>query len=275
MKLAYKVSFIIMSAAYLSGCSDAFSIFDSSEIKMVKSGVLQLCPSHTVEQMVNGFMGSPSWDSGKSDDGKTFVNIDGDITFHDKPVRAMVQFTIDGNNFAFNAFEMNGVPSENIIAIGLLHKMCESAVSEPVKEAKSEPQQEPATEVAVESQPIALPEAPTAQEVIPTQEKSDALASPSFDCKKASTNIEKQICSSQELSKLDHQLSDNYKSMISSNIGSDAILNLKSTQKSWLSTRNKCADTQCIADEYKKRSNEICENYPVISGVFPECITYE
>jgi hypothetical protein len=100
---------------------------DSNEIKQVKGGVMQLCPSHTVNQMVQGFMGSPSWKSGKSEDGRMYVNVEGDITFHDKPVRATVQFLVQGDTFSFNAFEMNGVPSANIIAIALLNKMCESA----------------------------------------------------------------------------------------------------------------------------------------------------
>ena len=106
---------------FLSAC------LDSSEVKQVKGGVMQLCPAHTVDQMVNGFMGSPSWASGKSDNGQVFVNIEGDITYKDKPVRAMVQFFVSGDSFSFNAFEMNGVPSANIIAIGMMNKMCESA----------------------------------------------------------------------------------------------------------------------------------------------------
>jgi hypothetical protein len=124
MKFLKLVSCLI-SPLFLTAC------FDSVEFKQVKTGVLQLCPSHSVDQMVQGFMGSPSWKSGKSEDGKIFVNVEGDITFHDKPVRAMVQFIVDGESFSFNAFEMNGVPSANIIAIGMLNKMCESALSKP------------------------------------------------------------------------------------------------------------------------------------------------
>ena len=100
---------------------------DSKEVKLIKGGVLRLCPSHTVEKMVIGFMGSPSWESGKSSDGQVFVNITGDITYHEKPVRAKLQFHINGNDFLFNALEMNGIPSPNILAIGMMHKMCESA----------------------------------------------------------------------------------------------------------------------------------------------------
>lgn len=104
---------------------------DSKEVRMVKGGVLESCPSHTVGQMADGFMGSPSWNSGSSNEGVKFVNVSGDIVFHDKPVRATVQFVIDGDRFSFNAFEMNDVPSANIVAIGLLKKMCDSADSKP------------------------------------------------------------------------------------------------------------------------------------------------
>lgn len=123
---------------------------DSSEVKKVKGGVLQLCPNHTVEQMVEGFMGSPSWKSGKSADGKVFVNVEGGITFHDKPVRAMVQFIVEGESFSFGAFEMNGVPSANMIAIGLLNKMCLSAVGNAEKNA-------PETTSKAATSPVAEP----------------------------------------------------------------------------------------------------------------------
>lgn len=122
--VAFVMHFFVLSGTNSAGAA----IFDSGEVKQVKSGVMQLCPAHTVDKMVNGFMGSPTWKSGRSADGRVFVNVEGDITFHDKPVRAQLQFIIEGNNFSFNAFEMNGVPSANLIAIGMLNKMCESAM---------------------------------------------------------------------------------------------------------------------------------------------------
>lgn len=115
--------FILCAALTLS----LTACIDSNEVKQVKGGVMQLCPSHTVAKMVDGFMGSPSWESGKSTGGQVFVNVQGDITFHDKPVKAMVQFFVQGDNFSFHAFEMNGVPSANIIAIGMMNKMCQNA----------------------------------------------------------------------------------------------------------------------------------------------------
>ncbi len=121
MKRFLHIGLCVFISLFLSAC------FDSSEVKQVKGGVLQMCPNHTVDQMVKGFMGAPSWTSGKSTDGKVFVNVEGDITFHEKPVRAMLQFIVEGESFSFGAFEMNGVPSANVIAIEMLSKMCESA----------------------------------------------------------------------------------------------------------------------------------------------------
>jgi hypothetical protein len=102
------------------------SCLDSDEVQMVKNGSLNSCPGQTVEKMVNSYMGSPSWESGKSADGQVFVNVSGDITYQEKPVRAVVQFFLDGQTFSFNAIELNGVPSPNLLAFGLMGNMCES-----------------------------------------------------------------------------------------------------------------------------------------------------
>lgn len=97
---------------------------------------------------------------------------------------------------------------------------------------------------------------------------------PSFNCNKASTFVEKSICSVPLLGSLDGALSENYKYMLASNIGDGAIEDLKSTQKKWMSDRNKCTSTQCIEEFYRSRIDEVCE-YPVISGVHPICTRAE
>lgn len=104
---------------------------DSAEVQQVKGGSLGACPHATVEQMVDSFMGSPSWDSGTGANGQKFVNVSGDIRLHDKPVRAVVQFILDpaANSFEFGAMEVNGVPQINLVAIGLMYNMCESVES--------------------------------------------------------------------------------------------------------------------------------------------------
>ena len=107
----------------ITGCND------TKEIETIKEGHLYMCPTATVEEVVNGFMGDPSWESGITEDGIKFVNISGDITYAGKPVRAVIQFVFskDGTSFEYNAFEINGVPQSQLMAAALLRKMCESA----------------------------------------------------------------------------------------------------------------------------------------------------
>ena len=108
----------------LSGCT-------SAEVDMVKNGSLSSCPNHTLEEMVDGFFGSPSWNSGTSDDGIKFVNVSGDMAFSGKEVTGMLQFIISDNNetFQYRAFEINEIPQNNLMAGALLKKMCASATS--------------------------------------------------------------------------------------------------------------------------------------------------
>ena len=111
---------VIFSLFFINACGQ------TPEVLMVQGGKLESCPSKTVEQMVDGFMGSPSWASITADDGVNYVNISGDITYADKPVRALLQYKLNQDEtFEFNALEFNGVPQNNLIAMGLLEKMCE------------------------------------------------------------------------------------------------------------------------------------------------------
>ncbi len=91
----------------------------------------------------------------------------------------------------------------------------------------------------------------------------------SFDCSKASTFIEKAICSDPLLGKLDDALSSNYKAML----GADGISKntVRQEQRMWLANRNKCTNNKCLIDMYRKRVDETCD-YGVPSGVHPICI---
>lgn len=108
----------------------AYGCTDSKEVQMVKNGELQLCDGATIEQMAKSFMGSPSWVSGKGKDGMAFVNVSGDVFFQEKSVKATLQFEVDKKNdsFAYRSLEMNGVPQNDIVALILIGKMCESAI---------------------------------------------------------------------------------------------------------------------------------------------------
>jgi hypothetical protein len=100
----------------------------NAAVRMVRNGHLEACSDATVGDMVSGFMGSPSWTSGVTEDGDTFVNVSGDISVHEKKVRAILQFFVDQKKgtFKFNALEFNGVPQPLIATAALLHQMCES-----------------------------------------------------------------------------------------------------------------------------------------------------
>lgn len=99
---------------------------------------------------------------------------------------------------------------------------------------------------------------------------SGSASAASFDCNKASTFVEKAICSDKTLGELDDALSSNYKSMLASNIGDGARKELRTTQRIWLADRNKCTTRSCVEALYRQRVDAICD-YPVISGVHPGC----
>lgn len=78
-----------------------------------------------------------------------------------------------------------------------------------------------------------------------------SAASPSFDCSKASSNVERLICASTELSDLDSELSSAYKSALAvTNNASD----LKSEQNRWRKdVRDSCSDQECVLSAMRSR----------------------
>lgn len=90
----------------------------------------------------------------------------------------------------------------------------------------------------------------------------------SFDCNKASNDVETMICNDSELSKLDIELSQKFKAF---NFSS----NEKNSQKIWLKERDWCKDKTCIEIMYKKRIEELkganITNYPKLTKVTLEC----
>jgi uncharacterized protein len=85
-----------------------------------------------------------------------------------------------------------------------------------------------------------------------------------FDCDKASTFVEKVICSDTRLTNLDDQLGRQYKDALAASSNNGA---LKAEQKAWLSSRNQCKDSDCIMKAYNDRiSVLIAMSAPVKSG---------
>lgn len=73
----------------------------------------------------------------------------------------------------------------------------------------------------------------------------------SFDCTKATTLVEKAICSDKQLSELDSLLMQSYKKALANSSDSNT---LKSEQRTWLiNIRNKCQDSTCLKSAYNNR----------------------
>jgi uncharacterized protein len=73
------------------------------------------------------------------------------------------------------------------------------------------------------------------------------IYSASFDCAKASSRMEKLICSNADLSKLDEKLAEAYKAAYSKD------KKIKANQINWLKETSKCGDESCLTDAYRQR----------------------
>ena len=91
--------------------------------------------------------------------------------------------------------------------------------------------------------PLAWQEAGISQETY-----SDSK--PGFDCAKASSTVETQICRDPDLSELDRSLTKKYKQLRAANDDGDA---LKVTQRRWVEDRNSCTDRSCLVKAYQDR----------------------
>jgi uncharacterized protein len=79
----------------------------------------------------------------------------------------------------------------------------------------------------------------------------------SFDCLKATTKIEKLICSDPELSKLDEILSRTYKTAIAASTSKHTV---KLWQQTWLfSVREPCNNIECLKEAYLSQIDEMNE----------------
>ena len=77
--------------------------------------------------------------------------------------------------------------------------------------------------------------------------------SASYDCTKASTQVEHLICNDDELSKLDEELAFNYSQTMEQG---DYKSYLKNSQEFWLKNiRDVCTNTACLKEVYEQRIN--------------------
>ena len=81
-------------------------------------------------------------------------------------------------------------------------------------------------------------------------------ATPSFDCAKATHEVEQLICKDGELAELDHSLNSLYHSVLKNTPASEQKM-LKAEQRGWVKGRDDCwksADVRgCVLAEYRTR----------------------
>lgn len=80
---------------------------------------------------------------------------------------------------------------------------------------------------------------------------SISLFAASFDCTKATTNVEKMICADEQLSQLDTKLSQIYSSFYF------LTQEIKSDQRAWMKKRNTCKESSCVKTFYQQRVEEL------------------
>lgn len=86
------------------------------------------------------------------------------------------------------------------------------------------------------------------------------VPTPSFDCGKSISTVEKLICSDGESSKLDIELNDAYKSALQNNKQADSI---RRSQKQWIKERNNCQESGCVRRVYEERLRLLRTMVPV------------
>lgn len=89
----------------------------------------------------------------------------------------------------------------------------------------------------------------------------------SFDCNKASSDVEKMICSDHKLSRLDDYLSQNYKIAMGPDMPEESKSKIIKSQIDWINRRNACTDIQCVEKMYSKQMDYLWnECFDHISG---------
>lgn len=86
----------------------------------------------------------------------------------------------------------------------------------------------------------------------------------SFDCAVAKTDVERIICSSEELSQLDRTLAEIYELELSRD---NAAKSIRAAHRTWLESRNRCSDTTCIEHRYEQRIADLaCDEESRMAG---------
>ncbi|WP_233715970.1 lysozyme inhibitor LprI family protein [Helicobacter trogontum] len=96
--------------------------------------------------------------------------------------------------------------------------------------------------------------------------QSQKEAKPSFDCAKATTKVEKIICSDEsgQLQNLDRYMAKAYKKL-RQNLNKNEQNKLLTSQRLWLQTLHQCESKECVKELLQNRGGEL-QNYTAHTG---------
>ena len=118
-----------LKLSWLAACSSLFLIgcAPDSRVALVQNGTIDGCPNTTIKEMVDSYVGDPSWWSGDTEDGIEIVNIEGKIIYSEKEVDMVLQYTVDSEKQTYDvtAMEFNGIPQNNFMVGAIFANMCE------------------------------------------------------------------------------------------------------------------------------------------------------
>lgn len=92
------------------------------------------------------------------------------------------------------------------------------------------------------------------REAAASQPVQEQKVSPSFDCAKATTSVERMICGSQELSKADADMAPLYQSALDAAPDKESFI---AEGREWIRLRDGCYDEACLAHMYQARNKQL------------------
>lgn len=93
----------------------------------------------------------------------------------------------------------------------------------------------------------------------------------SFDCRKATTSVEKRVCANPLLGRLDDAMAHNYRGSLGARLDASSMQHLMTSQRAWLKQRDQCKDDACLEARYRARIDALCEYAPA-TGVNSGCV---
>jgi uncharacterized protein YecT (DUF1311 family) len=142
----------------------------------------------------------------------------------------------------------------------VLYRKDQEVIHEPVVE-ESEVIEEPETTAQLqesqnEFETTAVEKHESLIEEPVSQALNNEVSKPSFDCAKATTNVERLICNNAELSDWDRKVATVYaQTLKDTSVENKAAF--KAQQLEWLKSRNKCISTECLVTVHQKRHSEL------------------